>query len=160
VSPLLRELLIAYTAFDESQDVRARRRMLGVLLDQLAAARERPVRVPAARDARLAAVTAIIESDPSDSRSLDALGREVGASGRTLTRLFRQDVGMTFPQWRTQLRLYRALALLAEGQSVTTVGRRCGFATTSAFIDVFRRSLGHTPGAYLRSRQASSGAGG
>jgi AraC-like DNA-binding protein len=160
VSPLLRELLIAYTALDESQDPRARRRMLGVLLDQLAAARERPVRIPAARDARLVAVTAILEADPSDSRSLEALGREVGASGRTLTRLFRQDVGMTFPQWRTQLRLYQALRLLAEGQSVTTVGRRCGFATTSAFIDVFRRSLGHTPGAYVRSRPASTGVSG
>jgi AraC-like DNA-binding protein len=160
VSPLLRELLIAYTALDESQDARARRRMLGVLLDQPAAARERPVRIPAAHDARLVAVTATLEADPSDSRSLEALGREGGASGRTLTRLFRQDVGMTFPQWRTQLRLYLALRLLAEGRSVTTVGRRCGFATTSTSIDVFRRSLGHTPGAHVRSRPGSPGVSG
>ena len=56
---------------------------------------------------------------------------------------------MSFPQWRTQLRLYHALRLLAEGQPVTVVAQRCGFATASAFIDVFRRSLGHTPGSYL-----------
>ncbi len=147
VSPLLRELLIAYTALPGHSSPAARR-MRSVLLDQLALSSARPVHVPAASDPRLAAVCALLEADPSDSRGLDVLGRAVGASGRTLTRLFRADMGMTFPQWRTQLRLYHALRLLAEGQSVTAVAQACGFATASAFIDVFRRSLGHTPGSY------------
>ena len=59
---------------------------------------------------------------------------------------------MTFPQWRTRLRLHLALRLLAEGLSVTTVGHRCGRSTTSAFIDVFRRALGHTPSRSPRTR--------
>ncbi len=148
VSPLLRELLIAYTELTD-RETPAGKRMRSVLLDQLTTTTEHPVRVPAARDPRLAAVCAVIETDPSDSRGLEALGRTAGASGRTLTRLFREDMGMTFPQWRTQVRLYHALRLLAEGHPVTAVARQCGFATTSAFIDVFRRSLGHTPGSYL-----------
>lgn len=53
---------------------------------------------------------------------------------------------MTFPQWRTQLRLYQALVLLAEGVPVTTVAHRCGWFSASAFIDVFRQAYGHTPG--------------
>ena len=68
---------------------------------------------------------------------------------RTLSRLFSADLGMTFPQWRTQLRLYRALVLLAENTSVTTVAHACGWSSTSAFIDVFRRAYGHTPGTHL-----------
>ncbi|GGU55003.1 AraC family transcriptional regulator [Lentzea flava] len=148
VSPLLRELLIAYTGLGE-RETPAGKRMRAVLLDQLATASERPVRVPSAHDPRLATVCALLETDPSDARGLEALGRVAGASSRTLTRLFREDMGMTFPQWRTQLRLYHALRLLAEGHPVTTVAQRCGFATASAFIDVFRRSLGHTPGSYL-----------
>ncbi|MET9231276.1 AraC family transcriptional regulator [Lentzea sp. NPDC003310] len=148
VSPLLRELLITYTELTD-RETPAGKRMRAVLLDQLATASERPVRVPAARDPRLAAVCAVLETDPSDTRGLDALGRAAGASGRTLTRLFRDEMGMTFPQWRTQVRLYHALRLLAEGHSVTTAALQCGFATASAFIDVFRRSLGHTPGSYL-----------
>jgi AraC-like DNA-binding protein len=63
--------------------------------------------------------------------------------------LFREEMGMTFPQWRTQLRLHLALRLLAEGHSVTAVGQRCGWSTTSAFIDVFRKTFGHTPGRTL-----------
>lgn len=54
---------------------------------------------------------------------------------------------MTFPQWRTQLRLHAALIGLAEGQSVTRVAHACGWASTSAFIDTFKQAFGHTPGA-------------
>ena len=57
---------------------------------------------------------------------------------------------MTFPQWRTQLRLHRALVLLAERTPVTTVAHQCGWSSASAFIEVFRRSFGHTPGASTR----------
>jgi AraC-like DNA-binding protein len=90
----------------------------------------------------------ILRADPADGRTLAELGREVGASDRTLSRLFRSDLGMTFPQWRTQLRLHAALVLLAGGTPVTAVAHRCGWASTSAFIDVFRRTFGHTPGSH------------
>jgi AraC-like DNA-binding protein len=53
---------------------------------------------------------------------------------------------MTFPQWRTRLRLYTALQMLADDVPVTVVAHRCGWASASAFIDVFRRAFGHTPG--------------
>ena len=52
---------------------------------------------------------------------------------------------MTFPQWRTQLRLHTALRLLAGGV-VTRVAHQCSWASTSAFIDTFRCAFGHTPG--------------
>jgi AraC-like DNA-binding protein len=55
---------------------------------------------------------------------------------------------MSYPQWRTQARALHAMTLLAHGQSVTDTGSLCGWSTTSAFIDSFRRALGQTPGAY------------
>ena len=57
---------------------------------------------------------------------------------------------MTFPQWRTQSRLYHALRLLADDTPVTAVAHRCGWSSSSAFIDVFRRSFGYTPGTHNR----------
>jgi len=144
VSPLLRELIIAYTEVDPSEE---RLRMRAVLLDQLRLATQQPLRLPAARDSRLVAVCALLAKDPADTRSLASLGAQVGASERTLSRLFRAEFAMTFPQWRTQLRLHHALVLLATGEPVTTVAHRCGWATASAFIDVFRRAFGNTPGA-------------
>ncbi|MEV6055395.1 helix-turn-helix transcriptional regulator [Streptomyces sp. NPDC052107] len=145
VSPLLRELIIAHTRTpDDGSPERARLR--AVLLDQLRASPQQPLHLPTPSSPLLRALCDILRADPADGRTLAELGREVGASDRTLSRLFRSDLGMTFPQWRTQLRLHHALVLLAEQTPVTTVAHRSGWSSASAFIDVFRRTFGHTPG--------------
>lgn len=69
----------------------------------------------------------------------------VGASERTLSRLFRQEIGMNFRQWRTQSRLHHSLILLSAGEQVTTVATACGYANPSAFIEAFRHTFGTTP---------------
>ncbi|MDX2600783.1 helix-turn-helix transcriptional regulator [Streptomyces caniscabiei] len=149
VSPLLRELIIAYTAAEDDNSPR-RTRLRAVLLDQLRISVQQPLHLPTPSSQLLRTVCDLLRADPSDNRTLAALGREVGASDRTLSRLFGKDLGMTFPQWRTQLRLHRALILLAEQTPVTEVAHRCGWSSPSAFIDVFRRSFGHTPGTHAR----------
>ncbi|MEU0032218.1 helix-turn-helix transcriptional regulator [Streptomyces sp. NPDC006335] len=149
VDPLLRELILAYTR-DPADDSPERRRLLAVLRDRLRASPQQPLRLPAAADPRLAAVCALVHADPADPHTLAALGAATGASERTLSRLFRAEFGMTFPQWRTQSRLYHALRMLADDIPVTTVAHRCGWSSASAFIDVFRRSFGYTPGTHNR----------
>lgn len=72
----------------------------------------------------------------------------VGASERTLSRLFRQEAGMSFPQWRTQFRLQHALVLLADRTPVTNTALASGWSNPSAFIETFRRSFGVTPGKF------------
>ncbi|WP_350279848.1 helix-turn-helix transcriptional regulator [Kribbella sp. HUAS MG21] len=151
VSPLLRELILTYTSAGEEDPTSPageaeRLRLRGVLLDQLRRSPQRPTYLPTAQDPRLAAVCDLLREDPADNRTLTELGRVVGASERTLSRLCKADLGMTFPQWRTQLRLHHALRLLAGGESVTRVAHQTGWASTSAFIDTFRRVFGHTPG--------------
>ncbi|WP_217213062.1 helix-turn-helix transcriptional regulator [Streptomyces sp. AC550_RSS872] len=149
VSALLRELILAYTR-DPADDSAERRRLLAVLRDQLRASPQQPLRLPTPTDPRLAEVCALVQADPADARTLAALGAAAGVGERTLSRLFRSEFGMTFPQWRTQSRLYHALRLLAEDTPVTTVAHRCGWSSASAFIDVFRRSFGYTPGSHNR----------
>ncbi|WP_433336877.1 AraC family transcriptional regulator [Spirillospora sp. CA-294931] len=149
VSPLLRELILAYTRDPEDTGAE-RRRLRAVLLDQLHASPRQPVQLPSPTDPRLAAICAILHAAPADPRTLAELAAEAHVGERTLSRLFRTELGMTFPQWRTQLRLYHALRMLADGTSVTSVARRCGWSSTSAFIDVFRGAYGHTPGAHNR----------
>ncbi|MFF2411332.1 AraC family transcriptional regulator [Streptomyces sp. NPDC058092] len=149
VSPLLRELILASTRCP-LDDTPERRRLRAVLLDQLRASPQQPVQLPAPTDPRLAAVCELLHHNPADPRTLAALATEAGAGERTLSRLFRRELGMTFPQWRTQLRLYHALRMLAADVPVTTVAHRCGWSSASAFIDVFRRAFGYTPGAHNR----------
>ncbi|NMO01932.1 helix-turn-helix transcriptional regulator [Gordonia sp. TBRC 11910] len=146
VTPLLRELIIECSLPATRPDEETSR-LVAVLVDRLRRSPDAALRLPVARDPRLANACAIVVDDLSRVHSLAELGHMVGAGERTLSRLFRNEFGMTYPQWRTQARLHRALIALAEGRTVTDVATVCGWATPSAFIDVYRRAFSHSPGA-------------
>ncbi len=145
VSPLLREVILALTGASEPP-ASTRRLLRRVVLDQLRRVTILPLELPRPRDDRLVQIVEQLSDDPADRRTLARLGREVGASERTLSRLFRRETGMSFPQWRGQLRLQHAQLLLAGGESVTATAHACGYRSTSAFIEAFRAAFGSTPG--------------
>ena len=157
VSGLAREVLLALTGprgdsravggYDRAALARLRR----VLVDELREACEQPLQLPAPRDDRLQAVAGMLQEHPADNTSLAELGQAAGASGRTLSRLFRNELGMTFYEWRTQLRIYHALVLLADGHDTTHVAHACGWANPSSFIAAFTSIIGTTPGRYRTS---------
>jgi len=101
----------------------------------------------------LRAVAQMLYEQPADNTALAELGRTSGASARTLSRLFHDELGMTFYEWRTQLRIHHALILLAEGHDTTHVAHACGWANPSSFIAAFTNIIGTTPG---RHRSSSS----
>jgi AraC-like DNA-binding protein len=59
---------------------------------------------------------------------------------------------MAFRKWRERLRLLRALRLLAANEPVTNVALDLGYASTSAFIAMFKRAFGTTPRRYFTAR--------
>ncbi|TGB09548.1 helix-turn-helix transcriptional regulator [Streptomyces sp. MZ04] len=140
--------LIAYLSRKNLPDD-ARLRAEAVVLDLLRPLPATPIDVPDPTDDRVRAVTDALLADPADPRSLEAHARAVGVSRRTLTRLFVQDTGMSFDRWRTHVRLRAALPLLAEGRPVSRVAHAVGYATPSAFLAAFRRTVGTSPGRYL-----------
>ncbi|MGH3293615.1 MAG: AraC family transcriptional regulator [Trebonia sp.] len=129
-------------------DRSARARLRRVLADELREAPEQPLQLPEPHDDRLQAVARRLYEQPADNTSLAELGQATGASARTLSRLFRNELGMTFYQWRTQLRIYHALVLLADGHDATRVAHACGWANPSSFIVAFTSIIGTTPGRY------------
>ncbi|MDN2501197.1 helix-turn-helix transcriptional regulator, partial [Nocardia nova] len=131
----------------------ARARLHRVLVDELREAHEQPLQLPQPRDDRLRALARILYDDPGDHTALAELGRRVGAGARTLSRLFHDELGMTFYEWRTQLRISHALVLLAEGHDATYVAHACGWANPSGFIAAFADIVGTTPGKYARSHR-------
>ena len=149
VSPLLRELIlhaVELGPLDIGLPLHAR--LIGVILDQLAALPAVPLRVPVPSDPRALRAADWLRAHPAEGASLERIARSVGASKRTLERLFRHETGMSFGAWRQQLRLLQALPLLAAGEPVTSVALSVGYESTSAFIARFRQVLGTTPGQY------------
>ncbi|WP_280317194.1 AraC family transcriptional regulator [Nocardia wallacei] len=139
-----------------NRDNAARSRLRRVLVDELFEARERALELPEPRDDRLRAVAELLYENPAHNSSLPELGRAVGASARTLSRLFHDELGTTFYAWRTQLRIYHALVLLAEGHDTTHVAHACGWANPSHFITAFTTLVGTTPGRYRTGHRATS----
>jgi AraC-like DNA-binding protein len=152
ISPLLRELILRIVDLDS---LKARNpehaHLASVLLDQLQVMQSDAVHLPLPRDARAKRIAAMLQKQPSDTRSLVELSKFAGASKRTVERLFKFETGMGFGKWRQQLRLGHALRLLAAGDAVTTVALEVGYDSISAFISAFRMTFGKTPGQYFRA---------
>ena len=144
VSDLAREILLILTG-PPDRDQAARARLRRVLVDELHEAHEQPLQLPEPRDDRLRAIAQVLYDKPGDNTSLAGLGQTIGASGRTLSRLFHDELGMTFYEWRTQLRIYHALVLLADGHDTTHVAYACGWSNPSSFIAAFSNLVGTTP---------------
>lgn len=70
----------------------------------------------------------------------------------TVSRRFVSETGFTFTEWRQRVRLLKALELLAGGKPVTAVALDLGYGNVSAFIALFRRVFGVTPGRYQSTR--------
>jgi AraC-like DNA-binding protein len=160
VDSLLRELLV--TGTEPGLPAAEALRIRAVLVDRLRRAHVQPLALPAARDPRLAHACQLVTDDLRQPRSLAWLARAASASERTLTRLFRTEFGMTYPQWRTNVRVFHAMIELSDGATVTETAHGCGWATTSAFVDTFTRTMGQTPGAYragCSERRAPGSAG-
>ncbi len=150
VTPLLRELILAAVAAEpDYANESPTARIMAVILDQIEHQPRASLALPLPRDTRLQRLVDALIDNPADNRDLEQWAEIVGASTRTLVRLFPAQTGMTFRQWRQQRRLLHALELLANGNSVTSVAVDTGYDNCSAFIAMFKRCTGMTPLQYL-----------
>jgi AraC-like DNA-binding protein len=155
VTPLLRELILHITrigALDRRKPEQAR--LVGVLLDQLAAARDVSLALPSPRDPRARRFADLVTRAPGDEASIAELARRVGASLRTIERCFLRETGVAVGEWRRRVRLFHALRLLEDGAPVTEAGLEVGYASTSAFSQAFTRQFGRSPTGRTRADPA------
>jgi AraC-like DNA-binding protein len=153
VSPLLKELILKATEIGDGYlPDSVGWRLMQVLLDELRQAPETPLHLPMARDERAMRVIEALLKDPGDSRDLEQWGIVAGASGRTLSRIFVAETGLTFAVWRKRLQLQEAIKRLDAGQQVTRIAFDLGYQSLSAFIEMFRKEMGVSPGHYARQQ--------
>ena len=79
----------------------------------------------------------------------------LGVTQDHLTRVFRQEVGVTPIAYLNRYWLKRARTLLKAGEkSVTEIAMAVGFSSPSHFSRLFRREVGTSPSVYRRSHSA------
>ncbi len=151
VSPLLRELIAALELIDGPS---ARETLLSnLILNELSLAAPLPIYLPMPRDKRLLSLCQNLLAHPDSKLRLADYALQVGASERTLARLFEQELGMSFSHWRQQMRLSRAAALIEQGQSLAQIAEQLGYTSASAFTAMFKKTFGLAPSVFFRRDQ-------
>ena len=146
VSSLLRELIQAMdTATRRAAEPSRDQLLTQLVLDELAHADTQPLGVPLPRDKRLRALCEAVLNAPGERATLAQWAADTGASERTVARLFREELGTTYQQWRQQAVLAHALPLLARGVPIGQVAAATGYASDSAFSAMFKAAMGHPP---------------
>jgi len=140
VSALMRELILRLADTAPADPL-----MSTLLLQEIRDARPLALGLPLPEDPRLARLCEALMEDPGSSRPLKDWAPRVGASERTLARLFESELGTSFAAWRQQLRLARAVDLMGRGLPLAEVAAEVGYAAPAAFSTMFKRALGVPP---------------
>ena len=150
VSSLLRELVTQLNASPGARVASTREGHLSALaLDELRHAKTVPLGVALPRDKRLLALCEAVLEDPALWSSLEVCAQRVGASPRTIVRLFRSELGTTFLQWRQQALLAKALSMAARKVPLGLIAAELGYASASAFTAMVKRSVGAPPSRFF-----------
>lgn len=83
---------------------------------------------------------------------LEQLAQEIGMSGRHLSKLFQQTLGVSPYAYLTQMRIHKAKEHLAgePGVTVAAIAGKTGFRDASHFVATFRKHTGMTPQQFRR----------
>ncbi|WP_243881713.1 AraC family transcriptional regulator [Shewanella algae] len=148
VSPFLRELLLHLTQAPSPQASDARLRLLAVLKDEVIQSAPYRLGLLLPKDKRLLRIFDEQVARPALEMTLAQWAERVGASERTLSRLFARELGCSYPLWRQHLRLLSSLTQLEQGETVQQVAFQAGYQSDSAFICAFKGLFDQTPHQY------------
>jgi AraC-like DNA-binding protein len=156
VSTLLRELILRIAGMSLARDPSEHeRRILDLLFFEIVWEADGVLHLPMAKDKRLAIICRALIDNPGDGRDLEDWALLVGASSRTLARLYNREFGSTFLLWRKQVRALSAVPRLAAGEPVGVVAADLGYETPGAFAAMFRQVMGVRPSLYVDHRMSS-----
>ncbi len=85
---------------------------------------------------------------------MTTLVEEFGLSDRTISKIIKESVNMTFSEYVETLRLQKALRLLDESEySIRQIIGMCGFSAENTFFNAFKRKFGITPNSYRNAKK-------
>jgi AraC-like DNA-binding protein len=93
-------------------------------------------------------VARILQADP-DAGDLATLARAAHLSPSHLSRIFKEQTGVSISRFRNQQRLQRFLSLYGRGRRTTALAAalEAGFGSYAQFYRVFREQIGRSPSA-------------
>ncbi|WP_039058150.1 helix-turn-helix transcriptional regulator [Enterobacter sp. Bisph1] len=150
ISALVRELILTLATRTPAQRREpAGQRLVQVLFDELPAQPQMHLQLPVSAHPKIRQMITTMENNPAERQTLAHWAQLFAMSERNLARLVVKETGLSFRRWRHQMQLILALRLLIEGQPVQQIAQALGYDSTTAFITMFKKGLGQTPGRYM-----------
>lgn len=156
MSPLMREIIMKLTEQPSKLTPIQFKRLGVVAIDELDSLEEFKINIPSGNDPRLTKLINLIITNPHQQIPLTELVSNIGASVRTIERLFKIETGMTFRQWRSRFRLMNSMDQLNKGETTTSVAHQLGYRSVSSFIAAFKAEFGYTPQDYAKKKPLQS----
>lgn len=150
VNPLLKALIDTMSFWPWDKPRSSQHNAFSLLCEELGNATEENLALPLPQDKRLTTWLAQLQQHQKPPANLKDMAVEIGASERTISRIFSAQTGMAYQAWRQQWRLLAAIEQLATGTSVAQVGFNLQFSSDSAFISFFKQYTGTTPAQYFK----------
>ncbi|MTH97809.1 helix-turn-helix domain-containing protein [Roseibium sp. RKSG952] len=150
MTALFRELILEFMSYPRSEtEAGPAARIAAVILDQLKMLPAAPLRLPMPQDKRLRDLCEGIVRCPAHIPSLSEAASRCVLSVRSFERRMKQETGLSYRTWCRQVKLFRAIELLALGRTVSDVSHKLGYEEPSAFVASFKKAFGTTPGRYF-----------
>ena len=150
VTPLLKELIERMAFWNWDKPSEEQKNTLALCCEELFHAEKNELTLPLPKDKRLALWLEKVKQGTLLPQPLNEMAKHIGASSKTITRLFIKETGMPYQAWRQQWRLLTAIEQLSEKKSVSSVAHALEFSSDSAFIHFFKQHTGETPTHYMK----------
>jgi two-component system response regulator YesN len=96
-------------------------------------------------------ITRYLQKHLSEEMSLSVLADEFHLNPQYISRLFKNEIGVNFLTYLTNIRMEKAKKLLlSTALSITDVAERAGYTDYRVFTKVFKKTEGVTPSQYRR----------
>lgn len=123
------------------------------LLEQTAS-RSLLLELPHPKDHRLSEIIDYLIENIHQEHLLPQLASKFSMTDKSLYRLFKKDLSMSFISYYTRLRIFKSLELLMNpNYNISEIANRVGYNSLPTFSNTFSKIMGKRPSEYRKSKQ-------
>ena len=110
--------------------------------------------LPHPTDTKLISVTTYLSDKIDEEHLLPSLASKFSMTDKSLYRLFKKDLGMSFIKYYTQLRIFKSLEYLVNSDyNISQIANMVGYSSLPTFSNTFSKVMGKRPSEYRRSNE-------
>lgn len=113
--------------------------------------RTQPLAMPTSTNSRLQPIIQYLRANQSQPLTLESVGREFGMSQRSLTRLFKSNLEISFLQYLKRVRMVAAIEMILQtDMHLSQIAYATGYSSLAAFSTTFYQLANMRPSEFAR----------